>query len=167
MTADLTSVLRGAKWNSALVRAFTDEHSRPIDASPDRVWEALVVTVGRLLPALPGWLAGAWGLQYSTRTAGWDAAVAVGDTVPGFTVAELEPARLLALRGRHRFSDYELRFELERLAEDRTRLTAVSSADFPGIKGRLYRSLIIGTGGHRIAVRRILASVARRAERPK
>jgi hypothetical protein len=148
------------------VRAFIDEHSRQIDASPDRVWGALVATVGKLFADLPRWLAGAWGLEPLTRTGAWDPAVAVGDTVPGFTIAELEPARVLALRGRHRFSEYELRFELDRRAADRTRLRAISSADFPGIKGRLYRLLVIGTGGHRVAVRRILETVARRAGRP-
>jgi hypothetical protein len=107
-----------------------------------------------------------WGLEQPTRTAAWGAALAVGDTVPGFAVAELEPGRLLALRGRHRFSDYELRFELDQPVEDRTRLRATSSAEFPGVKGLVYRSLVIGTRGHRVAVRRILGSVARRAERP-
>jgi hypothetical protein len=149
------------------VRAFIDEHTREIDASPERVWSALVATVGELFAGLPGWLADAWGLEPPARTGAWDAAAAVGDTVPGFTVAELKPARVLALRGRHRFSDYELRFELERRSEDRTELRAISSADFPGITGRLYRLLVIGTGGHRVAVRRMLGTVARRAEGPR
>jgi hypothetical protein len=148
------------------VRAFIDEHTMLIDASPDRVWDALVVTVGQLFADLPGWLAGVWGLEPPARSGAWDAAVAVGDTVPGFILDELEGARVLALRGRHRFSDYELRFELDRRSEDGTRLRAISSADFPGMKGRLYRLLVIGTGGHRVAVRRLLGTVARRAARP-
>ena len=31
--------------------------------------------------------------------------------------------------------------------------------------GRLYRALVVGSGGHRIMVRRVLKSIARRAER--
>lgn len=145
---------------------FIDEHSRLIDASPDRVWSALILTVGKLSPDLPRWLSAAWGLEQPVRTGARDGGVAVGDTVPGFTVVALEAARLLALRGRHRFSDYELRFELDRSSQERTRLRAISSAEFPGIKGRLYQALVIGTRAHRVAVRRILSSVARRAERP-
>lgn len=145
---------------------FIDEYDTEIEASPDRVWDALVATVGALFPDLPRWLARVWGLEPPTRTDAWHAALTVGATVPGFTVAELEPARLLTLRGRHRFSDYELRFEIDRSPGERSRLRAISSAEFPGIKGRLYRAVVIGTGGHRVAVRRILRSVARRAEQP-
>jgi hypothetical protein len=43
-------------------------------------------------------------------------------------------------------------------------VTARTSAVFTGIAGRLYRTLIIGTGGHRILVRRMLAQIARTAE---
>jgi hypothetical protein len=144
-----------------------DEHHRQIDASPDRVWDALLVTVERLVPDLPRWLAAAWGLQHPTRTGARNRAVTVGDTVPGFIVSELDPGRVLTLRGRHRFSDYELRFELDQPFVGRTRLRATSLAAFPGLKGRLYRSLVIGTRGHRVAVRRILGSVARKAEGPR
>jgi hypothetical protein len=145
---------------------FIDAHVRQIDASPEQVWPALVATVGHLLSELPGWLAAAWGLQHPTRTGAWDPTVAIGDTVPGFAVAETDPPRLLTLRGRHRFSEYELRFELDRRPDQRTCLRATSSAIFPGVKGRAYRTLVIGTRGHRVAVRRILGSVARKAERP-
>jgi hypothetical protein len=88
----------------------------------------------------------------------------VGDTLPGFAVTEVEPPHLLTLRGGHRFSDYELRFELERLTSGGTRLRAKTSAAFPGLKGRVYQALVIGTRAHRVAVRRLLAQVARRAE---
>ena len=33
---------------------------------------------------------------------------------------------------------------------DRTRLAAQTWAAFPGIKGRIYRALVIGSGGHRV-----------------
>jgi hypothetical protein len=74
----------------------------------------------------------------------------------------IEPRRSLALRGRHRFAEYELRFELEPSSAGQTRLRAETSADFHGLKGRVYRALVIGTGGHRVAVGRILTRVSRR-----
>jgi hypothetical protein len=142
---------------------FIDEHARQIDASPACVWRALVVTVGKLSPDLPPWLTTAWGLQDPRRTGAWDVTVAIGDTVPGFAVTEIESPGLLTLRGCHRFSEYELRFELEQPSDGRTCLRATTSAVFPGFKGRLYRSLVIGTRGHRVAMAWILRSVARRA----
>jgi hypothetical protein len=90
--------------------------------------------------------------------------VTVGDRLPGFSATEVQANRLLTLRGRHRFSVYELRFELSNAKATMTRLVAKSSACFPGLKGSLYRALVIGTGSHRIAVGRILACVARSAE---
>jgi hypothetical protein len=77
---------------------------------------------------------------------------------------EVERPRLLILRGRHRLAEYELRFELHQDERARTALSAVSSARFLGLSGRLYRLLVIGTGGHVLAVRRILGRVASRAE---
>jgi hypothetical protein len=73
-------------------------------------------------------------------------------------VAEAEPGRRLALRGRHRFSRYELTFVL---ADGELR--AQTRAAFPGIHGRLYRAAVIGTGGHRILTRRLLRRIAARA----
>jgi hypothetical protein len=43
------------------------------------------------------------------------------------------------------------------------RVTAHTSAAFPGLAGRAYRALVIGTGGHRIVVKQLLRAVARRA----
>jgi hypothetical protein len=144
---------------------YIDEHAKEIDASPQQVWRALLFTLGHGFPKLPGWLITAWGLEQSTRTGNWDEKVSVGDAVPGFTVAEAAPAQLLALKGCHRFADYELRFEFRRAGSGATRLTAITSAAFPGLMGRLYRALVIGSGGHRVAVRRLLTSVERRSRR--
>ena len=85
------------------------------------------------------------------------------DTRPrgGFEVVEEVLAELLVLEGQHRFSVYRLTFVLH--AEGATtRLTASSDAEFPGL-GRLYRALVIGTGLHVVAVRRLLADVRARA----
>ena len=142
---------------------FIDEHSRQISAPPDAVWTALLHTLDRALPDLPRGVVSAWGLDPRSRSRRWDAEVAVGDSVPGFAVAELEYPRRLVLRGRHRFSQYELSFDLDPLAPGQTLLRARTSARFPGLMGRLYRTVVITSRGHRLAVRRLLASVASRA----
>jgi hypothetical protein len=85
-------------------------------------------------------------------------------TLAGFRVASADPPRRLALEGRHRFSRYRLTFEVDP-GEGVSRVRAVTHAEFPGLRGTLYRAAVVGTGGHRIVTRRILKSVARRAER--
>jgi hypothetical protein len=79
-------------------------------------------------------------------------------------VARSEPPREIALEGSHRFSRYRLAFEIEP-AESGSRIRAVTHAEFPGIRGALYRAMVVGSGGHRIVTTRILRSIARRAER--
>lgn len=143
---------------------FIDEYDRRIDAATEYVWPALVATVGRITPELPRWLATAWGLDPSRRSGEWAESVSVGDSVPGFTATGIEQGQTLALRGSHRFAEYELRFELEPASAGQTRLRALTSADFHGLRGRIYRALVIGTGGHRIAVGRILTRVSRRVQ---
>jgi hypothetical protein len=142
---------------------FIDEHCREIDARSEQVWAALTATLGGW-PNPPRWLAVTWGLQYPSRAGAWDPSVAAGDTLPGFIATEVEPLQRLTLRGSHRFSDYGLSFLLEHLADGGTRLRAKSSAAFPGVKGRVYRAVVIGTRGHRIAVGLILSQIASRAE---
>jgi hypothetical protein len=142
-----------------------DVHDRPVAASPDRAWRALVTVLAGTFRDVPQPLAVAWGLEPRTRTDDWDHPQ-VGSTVPGFAVAEIEPPRMLTLRGGHRFSRYEFRFILDDVGPGRVELHAHTSAAFPGPLGRIYRALVIGTGGHAVAVRRLLEKVARRAERP-
>ena len=67
------------------------------------------------------------------------------------------------LAGRHRFSSYALTFRLDEIGAHRSRLRAESRATFPGPAGAVYRLLVIGTGGHAVAVGRMLAQVRRRA----
>ncbi|ALG15688.1 hypothetical protein AOZ06_51140 [Kibdelosporangium phytohabitans] len=86
-----------------------------------------------------------------------------GATLPGFAVSEAVPEQRLKLSGKHRFSRYELDLILD--AEPAaTVLRARSSAEFPGLLGSGYRLLVIGTGGHRIIVPRMLRAIRRRAE---
>ena len=44
-------------------------------------------------------------------------------------------------------------------------LRAESRAAFPGARGAVYRMLLMGTGGHVLVTRRMLAAVKRSAER--
>jgi hypothetical protein len=142
---------------------YIDEHRIRIGATPDAVWEALVSVLRTQGGAVPLPLARAWGLTPGERRGDWSAPLRAGDSVPGFEVADVQRARRLALRGQHRFSRYALVFELEPTDTDGCTLRAQSWAAFPGVAGAAYRVLVIGTRGHRLAVRRLLRSVARRA----
>ena len=91
--------------------------------------------------------------------------LAQGSAFPGFHVETAEPPRELGLAGRHRFSTYLLNFRLEDAGSGRTRLVAETRAAFPGLKGSVYRALVIGTRMHVLVTRRILTATKRRAER--
>ncbi|HTA13973.1 MAG TPA: hypothetical protein VK781_03860 [Solirubrobacteraceae bacterium] len=142
---------------------YIDEHSIQIDTTAERVWGALIsvlrtdlgrparAPLTRALGVTPGEMRGAWGPT-----------VVLGDTLPGFAVADVDAPRRLALRGHHRFSRYALTFELTG-TESGCGLRARTSAEFPGLTGGAYRALVIGTRAHRLIVRRLLFNVARRA----
>jgi hypothetical protein len=132
---------------------FVDEQSQRLDAPADMVWSALLRVLRRTMGASET-LARILGCDPADGTA--EFAGRVGDTVPGFRVVASEPGRRLALRGRHRFADYALTFALEGGL-----LRAQTSAAFPGVKGRLYRAAVIGSGSHRVVTRRLLRQVAR------
>lgn len=85
-------------------------------------------------------------------------------TVPfGFVLEAATPPERLALRGRHWFAVYTLIFELDPRPSG-TRVTAQTWAAFPGIRGTLYRAMVIGSGGHRIVVRRMLRNIAAQSD---
>lgn len=88
-----------------------------------------------------------------------------GSTVPGFHVESAEQPRELALVGSHRFSSYALIFRLDRLDADHALLRAETRADFPRLKGSVYRTLVIRTRGHVLVTRRLLNAAKQRAER--
>ncbi|MFC0548946.1 SRPBCC family protein [Kutzneria chonburiensis] len=138
---------------------FIDEHRVLVAAPPAAVWRALGQQFkGNRVTKAVAPVVGA----EPRRAAG--AALEAGSTVAGFTVAEVEPERLLRLAGRHRYSNYELTFVLTD-EPGGTMLAARTHAAFPGPLGFVYRSLVIGTGGHRLVVRRMLAGI-KRASRP-
>lgn len=143
---------------------YIDEHVRRIESSPERVWGALARMLGgQMGHQLPRLLVVTWGLEPPNRHGEWTTNVSVGDSIPAFTVAEADPPRRLVLRGRHRFSHYELRFELDSREPGGVDIHARTSASFPGLQGRIYHALVIGSGGHRLAVRRMLTQIARRS----
>jgi len=143
---------------------FVDEHSVDVDASADQVWQALIATLERSFDRpRAGTYARLVGCTDTERSGDDD--LGLGSTVPGFHVAALQPGADLVLAGRHRFSSYLLSFHLDDVGSGRTRLRAETRAGFPGLGGRLYRGLVIGTRAHELLVRRLLAGMRRRAER--
>ncbi|WP_067825746.1 hypothetical protein [Nocardia inohanensis] len=118
---------------------YIDSHSRIITADRAHTWAALLRTTCRNPEDL--------------------------STLPrGFTLDEADPPRRLAAKGGHRFSRYRLAFELDEMEGGHTRLTAVSHGEFPGIPGKIYRTLVVGSGGHRLVVRNMLRRIACTAE---
>jgi hypothetical protein len=124
-----------------------DEHVREVAASPEVAWDALERwTTRHLLRAAPK--AFAWACRLVPSS--------------GFAVAERRKPSRLVLAGRHRFARYELVFEVEATG-GKTTLRAHTLAEFPGVLGRLYRTAVVGSGGHAVVVRRMLRSVAHEA----
>ena len=120
---------------------YIDEHAITVEANREETWSALLRVMCRD-PHDPS-------------------------TVPiGFVVDEARAPERFALKGRHPFAVYRLVFELADEAPQRTRLRALTWAAFPGVHGKVYRALVIGTGAHRIAVRGMLKRIAGRA-RPR
>jgi hypothetical protein len=123
---------------------FVDDYSTTIAAAPATVWPVLRRYADRSLrlTAPLGWLLGT-------------------EPRSGFAVAAETPERQLVLTGRHRFSTYRLVFNLTAAPSGATTLAAQTYAIFPGPASAIYRRLVIGTPGHRIAVRRMLSAVAK------
>jgi hypothetical protein len=144
---------------------FVDEHGVEVAAPPEVVWESLCRVAE-----------GSFSSPFASRFAGWVGCeetkasgprpLAEGSAFPGFVVARAEPGSVLALAGRHRYSEYALVFQLAP-SGDGTRLRAETRARFPGTAGRLYRAAVIGTRGHVLVTMRLLAAAKRRAERSK
>mgnify|MGYP003622938723 CR=1 FL=1 len=132
---------------------YIDEHSQRVDAPVDVLWTALLKVLRREMGGSAP-IARILGCDPAQGTA--EFAGRPGEAVPGFRVVEAEPGRRLALRGRHRFSNYALTFVF-----DGDLLCAQTHAEFPGVLGRLYRAVVIGSGAHRLVTRRLLRQVAR------
>jgi hypothetical protein len=135
---------------------FIDEHAARVRASPERTWDALVRVLRSDLSG-GGLLARVLRARPRARSGDWSGDL-TGATLPGFAVAEAQRPGRLELRGQHRFSSYALVF----LIDDAT-VRAQTYAEFPGLHGRAYRALVIGTRAHRVIVRRLLRRIARTA----
>lgn len=114
---------------------YIDEHARSIDASAADTWAALLRVMCRD-PNDPS-------------------------TAPvGFVLDEATAPTRLALKGRHPFAVYRWIFELDVEGPKRTRVRSQTWAAFPGLHGKIYRALVIGSGGHRVVVRWTLKRIA-------
>jgi hypothetical protein len=140
-----------------------DEHGLLVLAPREAVWDALLATVPK-----------AFSRRASTRVARALGCVEtehsgdpgrIGSTIPGFVVARVVQPAVYALEGQHRYARYGLIFSLEPTKDERTLLRAETRADFPGLKGGVYRTLVIGTRGHVAVVKRLLGAAKRRAEK--
>jgi hypothetical protein len=129
---------------------FIDEDTITIAAPRDVVWSALERQV-------------ATSVQFPERSP--FARILGTDPPAGFEIEDSSPLERLALAGRHRFSRYRLVFELTD-GGGASLLHAKSYAEFPGLHGRTYRALVIGTRLHVVATNRILRSVQRRSLGP-
>jgi hypothetical protein len=141
-----------------------DEHSAVVEASHESTWEALLrVVEGTVSAGAAPTFARLLGC--ADTEAGGPRPLAPGSAVPGFHIVAMTEPSELALAGSHRFSSYALIFRLDDLGDGRVRLRAETRAEFPGLKGSVYRALVIGTRMHVLATRRILSATKRRAER--
>lgn len=139
-----------------------DTHAVEVLAPPSSVWEALTQwTSGGGSGRNTARFARLLGCEY-VEVAGTPGRT--GSTFPGFRVAHAEPPRMLALEGGHHFSDYTLDFEITDRGDGHSTLTATTHAGFPGLSGQLYKTLVIRNRVHVLATKRLLRSVARRAE---
>lgn len=127
---------------------FVDEHVVTVLADFDDAWRAVVGCATALVNA---------GHPVLSRLLG---------TRPrsGFEIEDADTPYVLALAGRHRFSTYRLVFRVTPLPGG-VRLQADTFARFPGVGGRVYRSLLMGAHGHQLATRGMLRRIGARAVR--
>lgn len=96
----------------------------------------------------------------------WDAIVAAGPQQGRFwRIVQSQRPAVHVLEGRHPFATYRLAFRVHDAASDQSIVTAESRAAFPGLKGSAYRTAVIGTRFHVLAVKAMMRRIARRAER--
>ena len=142
---------------------FIDELDVRLKAAPGKVYLAVARHIERSLQSSgPRVFSRILGCQ--SRGSSFSVPPSEGQVTNGFHVAEAEPPRLLVLEGTHRFAIARLSFIIEPVGEGRARLAARTDADFPGLRGAMYRALVIGSGAHAVVVKRMLAKIGRLAE---
>ena len=138
---------------------FVDEHSVAVAAPPEVVWDALLEQLPKLTAER---IAGLLDCAPSERAGKLGR---IGSTIPGFMVTRSIRPAVLALMGEHRFSRYALVFRISETPLEPVLLSAETRAEFPGRRGRAYRTAVIGSRGHTLATHAMLRAVRRRAER--
>ena len=140
-----------------------DVRTVEVGASSVRCWRAVIDVVRRSLEG-PGSRAFALGVGCADRASNGKPDE-VGSSLSGFHVARSEPPFLWSLEGSHRFSMYRLEFRVDSIGPSRSVVHAESRARFPGGLGSMYRTAVIGTGGHAIAVGYLLGRIKAAAEK--
>lgn len=128
---------------------YIDQHTVMVAASRDVVWRVLERYVAAFLRRAEN---------------GVFTTLLRAEPRAGFEIAERVAADRLVLAGRHRFARYQLAFDLTDAADGTVLLRATTHAEFPGVRGRVYRALVIGTRLHVVTTTGILRSIRRRAE---
>ena len=128
------------------VLPFVDEHGLTVRADEQEIWPAVVGYATALSRSRH---------RVLSRLLG---------TVPqsGFEIVATRPHQDVTLAGRHRFATYRL---VLGVATDHAeaRITADTFARFPGLRGRLYRVLLMRTHAHQVVTRHMLRQIGRRA----
>lgn len=138
-----------------------DVHGFRTAASPEKVVAALAPTLlnafgtrrARLLAKI---------LKCRERVPSRPFALDSGAELAGFRIESVDEA-CVVMSGEHRFARYELIFECGRMSGI-TSVNAETRARFLGVKGFIYKLLVVGTGAHRRVVKRILRGLKKRAE---
>jgi hypothetical protein len=133
--------------------SYIDEYDARVEGPPELTWTAVTRALRGQLKGFPA-LVRVLGASPAERSGDWNGDL-TGATLPGFEVVDAQRPERLELRGRHRFARYSLVFLI-----DGERVRAQTYADFPGVKGRVYRALVIGSGAHRVITKRLLRRVA-------
>ncbi len=148
--------------NDSSAPPFVDEQVTAIDARAEIVRDVLLGTLDRSF-SRRGAAAYARAVGCVPGHASGPRPLTVGSSVPGFAVTASSEQQVV-LEGRHRFSTYVWTFRLDPGGDGQTLLRAETRAAFPGLLGAVYRALVIGSRGHALGTRRLLAGVRRRAE---
>ena len=142
---------------------YVDEQAVLVAAGADTAWIALTETLdrafGRTAAATYARLVGC----VDTAVSGPRPLIS-GSAMPGFRVVDAVPGSTLLLEGSHYFASYTLRFWLRSVSASQSSIAAETRAYFPGVPGRLYRLLVIKSGGHTVVLRRLLARIRRRSQ---
>jgi len=143
---------------------FIDEFDVLVDAPAEEAFLAAAKRMQRSFEG-PGARAFSRFLRCVHRGRDYTVPPKVGQEANGFMVARADPPTALVLEGRHRFAAYRLSFLVDPIDARHSRLRARTDARFPGLPGALYRALVIGSGGHGMIVRGMLARMAASAAR--